>query len=93
MSDDEMTTQPTIDTFLARLDEWGARFTNELTRISAGLEEVRKGQEELRAERLFDGLAENGRDLEAALVDAEAYNLRLKSLVGNSQDCSRTMGT
>src|SRR5216683_2170577 len=31
-----------------------------------------------------------GGRLEAALVDAEAHDLRLKSLVGNSQDCSRT---
>src|SRR5882672_8826505 len=27
--------------------------------------------------------------LEAALIDAEAYDLRLKSLMGNSEDCSR----
>ena len=30
--------------------------------------------------------------LEVALVDAEAYDLGLKGLVGNSQDCSRTTG-
>jgi hypothetical protein len=45
-----MTTQPTIETLLARLDEWGARFTNGLSEIRAGLEELRKGQEELRAD-------------------------------------------
>ncbi len=50
MSNDEMTTQPTIETLLARLDEWGARFTNELSGIRAGQEELRKGQEELRAD-------------------------------------------
>ena len=50
MSNDEVTTKPTIDTLLARLNEWGARFTNELTRISAGQRELRKGQEELRAD-------------------------------------------
>jgi chromosome segregation ATPase len=48
MSNDEMTTKPTIDTLLARLDEWGARFTNELSEIRAGQEELRTGQEELR---------------------------------------------
>ena len=55
MSNDEMTTKPTIDTLLARLDEWGARFTNKLTEISTGqgelrqsVQELRKGQEELR---------------------------------------------
>jgi hypothetical protein len=50
MSNDEMTTQPTIETLLARLDEWGARFTNELSGIRAGQEELRKGLEELRAD-------------------------------------------
>jgi hypothetical protein len=41
MSNDEMTTHPTIETLLARLDEWGARFTNGLSEIRAGLEELR----------------------------------------------------
>ena len=41
MSNDEMTTQPTIETLLARLDEWGARFTNELSGIRAGQEQLR----------------------------------------------------
>lgn len=54
MSNDEMTTQPTIETLLARLDEWGARFTNELSEIRTGQIELRqcmeKGQEDLRAE-------------------------------------------
>lgn len=31
----------------------------------------------------------SGRDLEAAFVYAEARDLRLKSLVGNSEDCGR----
>jgi uncharacterized coiled-coil DUF342 family protein len=47
MSNDEMTTKPTIETLLARLDEWGARFTNELSEIRTGLDELRKGQGEL----------------------------------------------
>lgn len=57
MSNDEMTTQPTIETVLARLDEWGARFTNGLSEIGArqgelfqAVAELRKGQEELRAD-------------------------------------------
>ena len=66
MSNDEMTTKPTIDTLLARLDEWGARFTNELTRISAGQEELRKGQEELRK-----GQEELRADLNAGLRRVE----------------------
>ena len=45
---DEMTTKPTLDTLLARIDEWGARFTSELAEIKTGQEELRRGQEELR---------------------------------------------
>jgi septal ring factor EnvC (AmiA/AmiB activator) len=48
MSNDEMTTQPTIDALLARLDEWGARFTNEFSGIRTGQDELRTGQGELR---------------------------------------------
>lgn len=47
MSNDEMTTQPTINTLLARLDEWGARFVNELSEIRKGQDELRTGQAEL----------------------------------------------
>ncbi|MEK6410899.1 MAG: hypothetical protein AABN34_28585 [Acidobacteriota bacterium] len=66
MSNDEMTTKPTIDTLLARLDEWGARFTNELSGIRAGQEELRKGQEELRK-----GQEELRADLNAGLRRVE----------------------
>jgi chromosome segregation ATPase len=48
MNNDEMTTQPTIETILARFDEWGARVTNELSQLRAGQDELRKGQDELR---------------------------------------------
>lgn len=56
MNDDKMNTQPMIEAFFARLDEWGAKYATELAAIRADLEEVRKdisgllkGQEELRA--------------------------------------------
>ena len=48
MSDDEMTTQPTIDTILARFDQWGAKFINELSEIRQGQDELRKGLDEMR---------------------------------------------
>jgi predicted nuclease with TOPRIM domain len=48
MSDDEMTTQPAIDTILARFDEWGAKFLNELSEIRQVQEDLRTGQVELR---------------------------------------------
>jgi hypothetical protein len=88
MSNDEMTTQPTIDTLLARLDEWGARFANELTRISAGQEELRKGQEELRAdinaglrrvERKIEILNDNLLTIKADIRDLEVRVEKIES--------------
>ena len=88
MSNDEMTTKPTMDTLLARLDEWGARFTNELTKISAGLEELRKGQEELRAdlntglrrvERKIEILNDNLLTMKADIRDLEVRLEKIES--------------
>jgi len=88
MSNDEVTTKPTIDTLLARLDEWGARFTNELTRISAGQEELRKGQEELRSdfnaglrrvERKIEILNDNLLTIRADIPDLEVRVEKIES--------------
>jgi len=88
MSDDEMTTKPTMDTLLARLDEWGARFTNELARISAGQEELRKGQEELRVdlntglrrvERKIEILNDNLLTIKADIRDLEVRLEKIES--------------
>jgi septal ring factor EnvC (AmiA/AmiB activator) len=70
---DEMTTKPTIDTLLARIDEWGARFTSELAEIKTGQEELRKGQEELRKgqEELRKGQEELRADLKTGLHRVE----------------------
>lgn len=69
MSNDEMTTQPTIDTLLSRLDEWGARFTNEISEIRAGQDDLRKGQDDLRKgqDDLRKGQDELRADLNAGL--------------------------
>ena len=45
---DDMITEPTMETLLARMNEWGEKLTNELTEIKAGQDELRKGQAELR---------------------------------------------
>lgn len=45
---DEMTTQPTMETLLARMNEWGANLTGELAAIKAGQEELRQSVNELR---------------------------------------------
>ncbi len=88
MSNDEMTTQPTIETVLARLDEWGARFTNELSGIRAGQEELRKGLEELRAdlnaglrrvERKIEILNDNFLTTNADIRDLEVRMEKLES--------------
>ena len=61
---DEMSTKPTMETLLARMNEWGASITSELVEIKKGyaelrqdveglhkgLEELRKGQDEIRAD-------------------------------------------
>jgi septal ring factor EnvC (AmiA/AmiB activator) len=88
MSNDEMTTKPTMGTLLARLDEWGARLTNELTRINAGQEEFRKGQDELRAalnaglrrvERKIEILNDNLLTIKADIRDLEARVEKIES--------------
>jgi chromosome segregation ATPase len=93
MSNDEMTTKPTIDTLLARLDEWGARFTNELSEIKAGqgglrtgqaelgqsVEELRKGQDELRAD-LNAGLRRVERKIEILNDNLLTINADIRDL-------------
>ncbi|MEK6287597.1 MAG: hypothetical protein AABO57_17780 [Acidobacteriota bacterium] len=88
MSNDEMTAKSTIDTLLARLDEWGARFTNGLSGIRAGQDELRKGQEELRAdfnaglrrvERKIEILNDNLLTINADIRDLEVRLEKLES--------------
>jgi septal ring factor EnvC (AmiA/AmiB activator) len=76
---DEMTTKPTIDTLLARIDEWGARFMNELTEIKTGQEELRKGQEELRAD-LKTGLHRVERKIEIMNDNLLTINADIRDL-------------
>ena len=76
---DEMTTKPTIDTLLARIDEWGARFTSELAEIKTGQEELRKGQEELRAD-LKTGLHRVERKIEIMNDNLLTINADIRDL-------------
>lgn len=64
---DEMSTKPTMETLLARMNEWGASITSELVEIKKGyaelrqeVEDLRKGQVELRSglDELRKGLDE-----------------------------------
>jgi predicted nucleic acid-binding Zn-ribbon protein len=80
MSDEEMSTKPMLETLLARMDEWGARFTSELGEVKAtqegfrqSLEDLRKGQEDLRKgqEDLRKGQEELRADLNTGLRRVE----------------------
>ena len=81
MSNDEVTTKPTIDTLLARLDEWGARFTNELTRISAGQAELRDDLNTglRRVERKIEILNDNLLTIKADIRDLEVRVEKIES--------------
>jgi prefoldin subunit 5 len=104
MSNDEMITQPTIDTLLSRLDEWGARFTKEILEISAGLQELRGGQTELRQsveelrkgqDELRKGQLELRADLNAGLRRVERkieiLNDNLLTIRANARDCEERL--
>ena len=81
MSDDEMTTKPTIDTLLARLDEWGARFTNELTKVNAGQAELRDDLNTglRRVERKIEILNDNLLTIKADIRDLEVRLEKVES--------------
>jgi hypothetical protein len=81
MSDDEMTTQPPIDTLLARLDEWGARFTNELTKVNAGQAELRDDLNTglRRVERKIEILNDNLLTIKADIRDLEVRLEKVES--------------
>ena len=81
MSDDDMTTQPTIDTLLARLDEWGARFTNELTKVNAGQAELRDDLNTglRRVERKIEILNDNLLTIKADIRDLEVRLEKVES--------------
>ena len=81
MSDDEMTTKPTIDTLLARLDEWGARFTNELTKVNAGQAELRDDLNAglRRVERKIEILNDNLLTIKADIRDLEVRVEKIES--------------
>ena len=76
-----MTTKPTIDTLLARLDEWGARFTNELTKVNAGQAELRDDLNAglRRVERKIEILNDNLLTIKADIRDLEVRVEKIES--------------
>lgn len=92
---DEMTTQPTMETLLARMNEWGANLTSELAEIKKGqfelrqaVEELRKGQEELRIgqEELRKGQEELRKGHEELRADLNSGLHRLKRQMQSLND-------
>ena len=80
MSNDEMTTKPTME-LLARLDEWGARFTNELTKVNAGQAELRDDLNTglRRVERKIEILNDNLLTIKADIRDLEVRLEKVES--------------
>jgi len=70
---DEMATKPTLETLIARINEWGASLGRELAEIKAGQDELRKGQDELRKgqDELRKGQEQLRADLKSGLHRVE----------------------
>lgn len=76
MSNEEMSTKPTIETVIERMNAWGDQFRSEFAELRSGqielrgtVDELRKGQDELRKgqEELRAGQEELRADLHANL--------------------------
>src|ERR1041384_6683502 len=78
---DEMNTSPTMETLLARMNEWGASITGELVEIKTGYAELRQSVAELR--RGQDELR-NGQDELRADMNEALY--RVKRQIQNLND-------
>ena len=63
MSNDEMSTKPTIETVIERMNAWGEQFRSEFAELKTGQEDLRKGQEALRVD-LNAGLHRVSRKIE-----------------------------
>jgi len=92
---DEMSTKPTMETLLARMNEWGASLTagqeelrQSVQELRIGQDELRKGQEELRTdlrtglhrvERKIEILNDNFLTIKADIRDLEVRLEKLES--------------
>jgi hypothetical protein len=95
MSNDEMSTKPTIETVIERMNAWGEQFRSEFVELRLtvdelrkGQDELRKGQEELRADlhanlhlvaRKIQALNDNILTVQANMRDLVVYIERLES--------------
>ncbi len=77
MSNDEMSTKPTFETLLTRMDEWGAQFSSELAEIKAGQGNLRESVDELR--RGHEHLRTGQEDLRKGLEDLRTGQKALRT--------------
>jgi septal ring factor EnvC (AmiA/AmiB activator) len=70
---DEMSTKPTMETLLARMNEWGASLTAGQEELRQSVQELRRGQDELRKgqDELRKGQEELRTDLRTGLHRVE----------------------
>jgi predicted nuclease with TOPRIM domain len=92
---DEMNTSPTMETLLARMNEWGASITGELVEIKTGyaelrqsVAELRRGQDELRngQDELRKGQDELRKGQDELRADMNEALYRVKRQIQNLND-------
>ena len=99
MSNEDMSTKPTIETVLERMNAWGEQFRSEFAELRSGqielrgtVDELRKGQDELRKgqDELWKGQEELRADLHANLHlvarKIQALNDNILTVQANMRD-------
>ena len=90
-----MSTQPTIETVLQRMNEWGVQFKNEFAELRLTVVELRKGQDEVRKgqDELRKGQEELRGELHASLYGVtrkiEALNDNILTIQANMRNMGR----
>ena len=85
---DEMNTSPTMETLLARMNEWGASITGELVEIKTGYAELRQSVAELRRgqDELRNGQDELRKGQDELRADMNEALYRVKRQIQNLND-------
>ena len=92
MSDDQMSTKPTIETVLERMKEWGEQSRSGFAELRLTIDELRNGQDELRKgqDELRKGQEEVRADLHANLHliarKIQALNDNILTIQANMRD-------
>lgn len=98
MSNDQMSTKPTIETVLERINEWGEQSKKEFTELRLTIAELSKGQDELRGTvaELSKGQEELRADLNASMFTVarkiEALNDNILTIQANMRNMAAYIG-